>query len=496
MAKNLSSSNLLVVLLAALLVASCGGGGGSSGTASSASSESASSPASWSLPAPAWSPPSVPATNPGKICDQFYSPSFVLKAGETNEPLSTLSTLSKPNKAQIFPEPVYGTCLGRVTDSNDIPVVGPATPAGEGLVNDYSMRQAFNADSTKLLVYAINGGNWYLYDATTFNFIENLPLSGGDNEPQWDPTDPNLLYWLPTNGGLVVNQLDVSTNQNTVIGDFTTRVPAIWPTAQHVWTRSKGSPSYNRQYWAFKVGDANFNLLGFMVWDKVHDQIVSTFTPTTAADQVDPDWIGMSPSGNFVLVAWDAGAGPGDTEVFTPDFKNRFSLYSAGAEHGDIALDVNGDDVYVSIDYANTGDIYMRRLKDGVLVDLVPTYLDPSVSWTTALHISGKAFAKPGWALISTYGASSTNNEQQWIEKKVFALQLTYNQNPTIYEITHTFQVDSAVGADPSIGTYYTEPHASVNWDFTKVVWSSNWNVDSGINLDDYMVQLPAGAVK
>ena len=43
---------------------------------------------------------------------------------------------------------------------------------------------------------------------------------------------------------------------------------------------------------------------------------------------------------------------------------------------------------------------------------------------------------------------------------------------------------------------YWTEPHATVNRDFTKVLFNSNWGVNSDTNIDAYMIELPANVLQ
>jgi hypothetical protein len=392
-------------------------------------------------------------------CSGFYAPGFTLVSGMNNDPYPTLA---KPVKGQAFADPTYHTCVVRATDHK-------ADGTNTFARNDYSRRQAFNADNSKYLIYDANG-SWYIYNASTYALIKELTQLGGDAEPQWHPTNPDLLYWLPINGGMVVNELNVVTNVNRVVGNFTGRLP--WSGAAHVWTKSEGSPSVDGRYWAFMVENSGFSELGFIVWDMTTDTIVSTYTTSKR-----PDHLSMSPTGNYVVVSWDDGV-----TVFNRDFTNPRLVHPRG-EHSDIALDTNGDDVYVSIDYeAADGAVYMRNLRTGVRTDLFPTYLNGSA---TAFHFSGKAFNKPGWALISTYGESGP---KQWLHRKVFAVQL--RANPTIYDLTHTHEVYQYISS-----FYFAEVHASVNRDFTKIIFNSNWDVNSGSDVDAYMVEIPPGAL-
>jgi hypothetical protein len=54
--------------------------------------------------------------------------------------------------------------------------------------------------------------------------------------------------------------------------------------------------------------------------------------------------------------------------------------------------------------------------------------------------------------------------------------------SPTIIQLAH--HQSRANG-------YWTEPHASVNRDFTRVLFTSNWGSTSDQDVDAYMVQLP-----
>ena len=41
---------------------------------------------------------------------------------------------------------------------------------------------------------------------------------------------------------------------------------------------------------------------------------------------------------------------------------------------------------------------------------------------------------------------------------------------------------------------YFAEPQATVNRDFTRVLFNSNWGVAASNDVDTYMIQLPPGA--
>lgn len=414
----------------------------------------------------------APTSNTGETgstsgaCSTIYSSGLTFKTGFANDPIPSIA---KPVKGVAFAEPTFKTCMVRVTDHAVEPPVGFAR-------NDYSRRQAFNANGTRLIVYSYDGF-WHLYDAKTFQHIARLNGLAGDAEPQWHPADANTLYYLPQNGvGMKLHKLDVSKNTSVVAADFSARLKAIWPTATAAWTHSYGSPSADGRYYAFGVADSNWRGLGIFTYDLATDTILGTYSLPANAPQVLPT---MSPSGKYVVVTWSKD-NTSKVDRFTPDFKNQLRV-SENMEHADVALDVNGDDIYVAIDYqANGGPVYMVNLRTGERTSLFSTYVNGTA---TAFHVSGKAFGKPGWALVSTYG--DYGGSQQWLHKKIFAVQLT--ANPKIYQLAHTRAYTDG---------YWTEPHASVSRDFTKILFTSNWGVATSLDVDAYMIELPVDALK
>nr|AYM52996.1 hypothetical protein [Myxococcus fulvus] len=396
-------------------------------------------------------------------CATFYPPDFALSSVRQASPIPTLA---KPAKGVAVAEPTYKTCLVRATDHVADGVSGFAR-------NDYSRRQAFNANSTKHLVYALNGA-WHVYDANTRARLNQLSGPAGDAEPQWHPSNPDLLYYLPTNGvGMKLHELNVTTGATRVVGDFGARLRARWPTANAAWTKSEGSPSADGRYWCFMVDASDWSSVGVFTWDRDTNTILGTYD--TQGER--PDHVSMSPSGNSCVVSGD---GPRGTVAFSRDFSTRTQLL-AKSEHSDIALDANGDDIFVAVDYqSNAGDVFMVNLRTGVRTALFPTYVSGTA---TALHISGKAFAKPGWVVVSTY--ADYGGALQWLHRKVMAVQL--KANPTVYMLAHHRTASNG---------YWTEPVASVNRDFTRVFFNSNWGNGSDTDIESYVVELPANALR
>ena len=396
-----------------------------------------------------------PVAELSPACKTFYPSTFTL---DSTLDVDTVPALAKPAKGVAVTEPTYKTCLVRAADHKADGLQGFAR-------NDYSRRQAFNANSTRQLIYALDG-SWHLYDANTRAHLKKLTGPAGDAEPQWDATNPDLLYFLPIYGiGMQLYEMNVSTGATRVVGDFRARLKAKWPTAMAAWTRSEGSPSADGRYWCFMVDGDGWNSVGIFTWDKQTDTILAT--RNTNGNR--PDNVSMSPSGNYCVVSGD------NTTAFSRDLSTS-RLLRTGGEHSDLAFDANGDDVFVTIDSKYTGEVSMTNLRTGTRTVLLPGAY-------AAAHFSGKAYAKRGWVVLSTY--ASWKGEPRWMQNKVMAVQLA--PNPTIYNLA--FHRTAYNG-------YWTAPVASVNRDFTRVTFNSNWGSGSDVDVDAYTIEIPSGALK
>jgi hypothetical protein len=302
---------------------------------------------------------------PDGVCKDFYPTGAQLVSGQVTKPWGTTA---KPARGVAVTEANWGTCQVRVTDY-----------AADGLQgfarNDYSRRQAFNVNNTYQLVSA-NSGHWYIYNTLT-NQKVNVPNStnngalpgvAGDAEPQWHHNNPNVLFYLPTNGiGMKLYRLNVATGVSTLKADFSARLKARWPDAMAAWTKSEGSPSADGRYWCFMVDGEGWRGRGIFTWDRYEDKILGM------ADLKDrPDHVSMSPSGNHCVVSNYGGPG---VLAYNRDLSSFKKIANIG-EHSDIGLDANGDDTYISVDYQdNGGNIYIVNLRTGVRTNLFPNYL-------------------------------------------------------------------------------------------------------------------------
>jgi hypothetical protein len=203
------------------------------------------------------------------------------------------------------------------------------------------------------------------------------------------------------------------------------------------------------------------------------------------------DSVTISPLGNYFLAFYDNHCehgqlgidhAPCGLMVYDKSLENGRGLLRI-IGHSDPALDAQGREVFVYQDI-DTDHISMLDLASGEITPLWPIDFSHSA---LGLHFSGQAFGMPGWALVSTSNGSQPSTT--WMDDQIFAVELV--KDGQVARLAHTHSVyDENVEHD-----YWAEPHASVNRDFTQIVFTSNWGRGGSDAVDMYMIKLPSNWV-
>ncbi|MGB3736741.1 MAG: hypothetical protein WA964_17410 [Ilumatobacter sp.] len=106
--------------------------------------------------------------------------------------------------------------------------------------NTSSRRQAENANGTRVMTY--HGDAAYrVYDRVSGDLVRILDVHP-DSEPQWHPTDPDLVRHTSGSNAAVRDlrylETNVVTGVNRTIADLTSRVRATFPTAAYLADRA------------------------------------------------------------------------------------------------------------------------------------------------------------------------------------------------------------------------------------------------------------------
>jgi hypothetical protein len=383
----------------------------------------------------------------------------------------------EPEPRIPFLDPVFGTCVVRVTDRNsDLSGDDPSS----GLKNEYSRVQSFNADGSLILVRGTES-TWYIYDANTLLPLGEVPLGV---EPRWDTDDPYRIFFYEDTS---LFSYDLLEGKREIRHDFSKDFPEIKLNA--AWTRYEGSPSEEGSIFGLMVQDEDWEVVGFAIYDLNQDQVIAR---RNFPGGVEVDSVTISPSGEFFLAFFDTYCTEG--QLGTEDSPCGLMVYDQNLSngrgllrivgHADVAYSKVGQEVLVYQDI-DTDHISIVDLSSGKITPLFP--IDFSHG-SIGLHFSGRGFEFPGWAIVSTY--TRTANAKTWMDDQVFAIEL--KPSGLIIRLAHTHSlVDENQDHD-----YWAEPHASVNQSFTRVLFTSNWGRSGTGEVEMYLIVLPEDWVK
>lgn len=416
-------------------------------------------------------------------------------------PASKATDLVTPS----YTDQVYGTKVFRATAVGDIP---NATPWYNR--HEYSRRQAFNCDNTRFITQALSG-HWYLYNATTMarlpggrtaagagNDALGLPDNSwwftGDCEPIWHPTDPSKIWVTGQNGaGGIWYEFDTVNKTRTVLFNIMNKMAGIGFTgATFIGFMGEGRPSDDGEWWGMGVQDSTSEFIGFLKYRRSTDTVVWSVATTNK-----PNNVSTSRSGSHVVVGWANGneLDLNACRAASVHATNGTRAYSDATnfvqinyynEHGDEALNEAGEDIYVSIcinsvkmnDEVGGGFLYARRLSDGQVTQFFRGDQGNSGAW----HFSGHASrARPGWVLCSKYVGTTVNI---WNDLEIMAVRVKNGSYDLRRIAQHQSTYSSAQG-----DAYWTEPHATINADGTRIMFTSNFGNTAG-PCEDYMLGL------
>jgi hypothetical protein len=404
----------------------------------------------------------------------------------------------RPATGVATEDPTWHSCVVRLTNHAE---TQPAHP----VFTPHAAQQAFNADDSAVLLRT-DHGEWHIFDPKSGKAIRKLDKIAGDAEPQWDPKNPNVLYYLNVDGKdmrifrLTVDLSPNGTDKAELLADMGTQIHQHWPTATHARTRG-GTPSDDGRTWCFMAErneGSNWNTLGLFTWDLQAGKIIGTQSLPPGA----PEYITTSPSGSHCVVQFPY---PNGVFAYKRDFSAPYNaqvsdnslqlLKQPYMKYGDVARNAQGQDMYVGFDvFSKPHHLFMTNLTTGEKTTLLTTSFGANTD--TGLQVSGRALQRPGWVLVSGFGErkDGVNNlaanspDRKWFHRKMFALSL---ENPpkvlSIANLHHLW--------DGSKNETWPRPHGTVNRSFTRMLFNSDWDSLNPRDLDTYLVEIRSDAV-
>jgi hypothetical protein len=404
------------------------------------------------------------------------------------EPHATPPDIPLPPVREAWRDPVFGTCVVRVTDrlhDFDTPLTG--------LKNEYSRVQAFNADNTLIMARSVEG-DWFLYNAATLAPIQRLDAGIAIDEPRWDAQNPyrfTFSRWYDGVPQYMFADLTPADGRFEVEAatahDFARELPPEW-NATVVWRRWEGSPSTDGRYDAFMAEDADFITRGLITYYWQSGQIVGRYS-VPGGESNEPDNVSISPLGDYVMAQFEfcepstlgTYEKPCGAMVYTRDLTRGWGIGRV-IGHSDLALDAQGREVVVYQE-TDTDQIVMADLESGQVTPLLDLDFSTGVY---GLHISGRAVNRPGWVAVSVQpeAPSLDFSNPFWMVGTVFAVEL--KANPRVVQLAHHHSIRSDTEED-----YFAEPQVTVNRDFTRLLFTSNWEKYGPGEVEMVMIVLP-----
>lgn len=453
---------------------------------------------------PPTTPPVVNKASVSDLCKTTLTGFTALTAGRDK---GAMPDTRRPAMGVATEDPTYHSCVTRLTDNAGN---HPAQPlrVGDGTRLAPNAQQAFNANDSAFLLRTPNG-EWHIYSPKTGKAIRRLTRISGDAEPQWDPKDPTVLYYMNGDGeGMKLFKLTIDlspsgTDAAELKADFGAEISKIWPTATHARMRG-GAPSFDGNTWCLMADQKNgdsWKTLGLFTWNLKEGKLLGKLENPLAS----PEYVTTSPSGSHCVAQYPY---PNGITAYRSNFATPYSdsVASQGLQiarsvymkYPDVARNSKGEDVYVGFDvFSIPHTLYTVNLTSGKSdkTTLLETGFGDNTD--TGVQISGRASNGPGWVLLTTFGEQDQgvhnlkgdNAKRRWFHRKLFAMNIDTKAVLSIANNHHDWTEDS------SLYTTWPRPNGTVNRDFTRMLFDSNWNSMSTNDVDAYLVEIPSGAV-
>lgn len=408
-----------------------------------------------------------------------FAPSFGATTYKADTGVYQAPDIPRPALRTPITDPVFGSTITRWTDPSML-TADPGSPDGRplGLRHEYDRIAALNCNNTMAALTALGGkerGAWFVYVLATGSQLMTIPgYAPGGLSFTWSKTDPYTAIFYN------MNNIDTLNALRKTAGHLMTL-----PQYEYIVTAEEGTFSDDWHYAAVLAWkpDANWQKADLCVLDLQTKAVLGTIPDVATL----PNWIGISPSGNYAVAMFDDY-----TKLYDKTMKFLRNLFP-GQSHSDFAFDQNNDEVITYITWSSAqcaefGDkcvLAKVRLSDGQKTMIADT------KWKWGSHTSGIGTrAHPGWLLVSDYksfhppAAYSFTNTSPF-QQEVFWLKM--DGSGQVKRIAHHHSIQSDSIDQWGNKDYFAEPHTVSSWDGTTVGFASVWGTP-GTHYDFYTV--------
>lgn len=415
-------------------------------------------------PSPSVTGDATPTSTPDSGPTNTATPTSTPEGTGITDPDAIVTPVLLPRQAvgAPFVDPPFGTTLRRVSNRSD---------SGGYETAIYSQLQAFSSDSAYVL---LTGDAGY-----AVRRVEDLSIVGGLdttlwNVPRWHPAQPHVIVHFDRNDDTDVEVL--YTNVDTQVETTQFALPAIY---EHI----QGNPSFDALShdgrWVGGVLTRNDSQSVIFSFDLQAGQLgaeiaIADLYPGTCAPDPDwgnlePDWVGVAPLGNLIVVQWprDGTSRCSGLETFDMSTGAFVGRVYEGHQHGDLLLDSDGvTQLFMTTELSSPEDpgrpaLAVRELP-GTSTVSPPRFL-LTVDWGHSEHISCQG--PDGVCLITSSGW----DDSVWtpFENEIFLL----NTRGEVRRLAHN--------RSSSCG-YWVQPRATLSRDGSYAIFASDWSLGTG----------------
>jgi hypothetical protein len=314
--------------------------------------------------------------------------------------------------------------------------------------HEYATMSPFNNDNTRLLLQ--HQSYWGLYTGAG-NYTGDLPFEIGDlSEPRWSRNNSNILYYHPENSNQL-KQYNVATNTMSIVHTF----------------------SEYATIGGLHESDISFDGDKFVLIGDAHDIFVYTLSTDTKGPVFNIAGLGgidqlqITPD-NHVLVGWLAGGLNRFNGIELYDQNMNFLRQVAPVlGHYDVTRDINGDEIMLWSNAADPNPICLNGVVKVRLSDAHQTCL-VSFDFGQAVHVSAP---DGGWVFVTTYDPSDP--------LPLLGIWKTYTNEILQIKLDGSEVRRLAHHRSRPFDSYNWQPQAAVSRDGTKLVYNSNYGLQS-----------------
>lgn len=360
-----------------------------------------------------------------------------------------------------FVDPAFGTTLRRITDASD--------SGGYG-THIYSQLQAFSVDDVYLLLIELD--NYTIRRLDDLSLVDGLDTSGW-NAPRWHPTQAHVVVHFDSNEDTVLRMqfTDVDTVTTTTVFTFPVEYERIRSNQSFDelsedgrWLAGMASVAGDDQM-IFAV-DIENGVIGAQL--SVADLYDGACQPDPEWGVIEPDWIGVSPLGNYLVVQWprDGTERCSGMETFDIQTGEFVGWVYDGHQHGDLGVHFDGvTEYFMTFElYHPSGSLSIGvRALPGTDPVRPPDYIQ-EMDWHGE-HISCRGTS--GRCLVTTGG----NPDDGWssLEGELFLQYI----DGSVFRLAHH--------RSTSCG-YWVQPRASLSSSGAYAIFASDWGQETGVN--------------